>query len=190
MTTHQVRAFVALGAVLVGFTAFSTSPSLQAQRSGLRLSDLPPLDELRALAKQGDAEAQHILGVRYQFGLDVPPDYAEAVRWFRRAAEQGDADAQSNLAFMYQQGAGVPQDDAEAVLWNRRAAEQGQVHAQVSLGLLYSSGRYANLVEAARWFRRAAEQGHDVGQSFLAFLYEDGRGVRQDYVEKPTCGTP
>ena len=34
-------------------------------------------------------------------------DYAEAVRWFRKAAEQGDADAQFNLGRMYYEGQGV-----------------------------------------------------------------------------------
>ena len=34
----------------------------------------------------------------------MPQDYAEAVRWYRKAADQGDADAQSNLGGMYANG--------------------------------------------------------------------------------------
>ena len=30
----------------------------------------------------------------YSIGAGVPQDYAETVRWYRRAAEQGSADAQ------------------------------------------------------------------------------------------------
>ena len=52
-------------------------------------------------AEQGIAGAQHFLGFMYGAGLGVPQDYAEAVRWYRRAAEQGDASAQNNLGVMY-----------------------------------------------------------------------------------------
>ncbi len=74
-------------------------------------------------AEQGNADAQVTLGIMYQFGLGVPQDDAEAVRWYRLAAEQGDAGAQAKLGLMYGSGRGVPQDDAEAVRWYRLAAE-------------------------------------------------------------------
>jgi uncharacterized protein len=48
--------------------------------------------------KTGDTRAQGNIGVMYAHGEGVPQDYAEAVKWFRRAAEQGDAHAQYNLA--------------------------------------------------------------------------------------------
>ncbi len=40
----------------------------------------------------------------------MPQDYAETVKWYRKAAAQGQADAQNNLGFMYGNGQGVPQD--------------------------------------------------------------------------------
>ena len=52
---------------------------------------------LRPLADQGDATAQYDLGLMYAKGQGVPQDYAEAVKWFRKAADQGDASAQYNL---------------------------------------------------------------------------------------------
>ena len=48
----------------------------------------------RHAAEQGDADAQFTLGFRYEYGLGVPQDDAEAVRWYRLAAEQGNASAQ------------------------------------------------------------------------------------------------
>ena len=48
-------------------------------------------------------------------GLGVPQDYAEALKWFRRAAEQNDAAAQTNLGVMYDFGHGVVRDYAEAL---------------------------------------------------------------------------
>ena len=46
-------------------------------------------DATRHAAEQGDAAAQHTLGIMYANGLGVPQDDAEAVRWYRLAAEQG-----------------------------------------------------------------------------------------------------
>ena len=36
-------------------------------------------------------------------GQGVPQDYAEAVKWYRKAAEQGDVNAQHNIGLMYTQ---------------------------------------------------------------------------------------
>ncbi len=47
--------------------------------------------EFRVFAEQGLAEAQNNLGTMYAKGLGVPQDYAEAVKWYRKAAEQGNA---------------------------------------------------------------------------------------------------
>ncbi len=44
----------------------------------------------------------------YDEGLGVTQDYAEAMKWYRKAAEQGHAGAQHNLGFMYTEGQGIP----------------------------------------------------------------------------------
>ncbi len=80
--------------------------------------------DLRPLAEQGNAEAQHYLGFMYFKGLGVPEDDAEAMKWFRKAAEQGHAGAQHNLGFMYFKGRGVPQDYVQAHMWNNLAASR------------------------------------------------------------------
>ena len=40
----------------------------------------------------------------YGNGKGVPQDYAEAVKWYRKAAEQGDALAQVNMGIVYHKG--------------------------------------------------------------------------------------
>src|ERR1044071_8022511 len=45
-------------------------------------------DEMRRAADEGDAAAQCYLGICFQTGQGVTQDYAEAVRWFRRAADR------------------------------------------------------------------------------------------------------
>ena len=71
----------------------------------------------RKAAAQGDAEAQHNLGLMYVHGEGVPQDYAEAVKWFRKAANQGDASAQTNLGIMYFRGEVVLRDLTQAYMW-------------------------------------------------------------------------
>ena len=72
----------------------------------------------------------------------MPPDDAEALRWYRLAAEQGaNATAQYSIGVMYATGRSVPQDDAEAVRWWRLAAEQGHADAQSNLRVMSAAGR-------------------------------------------------
>ena len=120
------------------------------------------LDEMKALADQGDADAQYNLGVRYDNGFGVPENDAEAVKWHRRAADQGHAEAQFNLGFMYGTGSGVPENDAEAVKWYRKAAAQGHAEAQNYLGFNYRTGEGVpeNNIRAYVWWSMAKTQGH------------------------------
>ena len=46
-------------------------------------------EELKAKAEKGDPEAQSNLGACYGHGAGVTKDYAEAVKWYRKAADQG-----------------------------------------------------------------------------------------------------
>ena len=101
------------------------------------------LREFRPLAELlGEASAQFNIGIMYDKGQGVAQDYAEAVRWYRKAAAQGNAGAQYNLGVMYGKGQGVAQDYAEAARWYRKAAAQGDDDAQNSLGAMYGKGQY------------------------------------------------
>ena len=172
---HHARV-IALATVLVGISALIPGTRLHAQQP---LADLP-LDELRVLAEQGNAEAQNSLGTRV-------PDSAEAGRWYRLAAEQGHARGQFNLGDAYFSGWGVPKDEAEAVRWWHLAAEQGGAEEQLRLGIKYSYGRGVprDHAEALRWMRLAADQGladaeYRLGLLFLDSLDLDSLGVSQD----------
>ena len=112
-------------------------------------------------------------------------NYAEAVKWYRKAAEQGDAVAQCNLGVMYTTGQGVSQNYTEAVKWCRKAADQGDAQAQCILGVCYDNGLGVpqSYTEAVKWFHKAAEQGYAAAQYNLGVCYESGQGVPQDYTE-------
>lgn len=93
--------------------------------------------EILPLAKAGNTDAEHLLGLMYYMGRGVPQDYKEALFWHRKAALKGKADAQYVVGAMYYTGNAVIQDHKEAVTWFRKAAEQGHAEAQQVLGLMY-----------------------------------------------------
>jgi TPR repeat protein len=115
----------------------------------------------------------------------VPKDYAEAVRWFRRAADQGDAKGEYGLGFMYDYGQGVPRDYAQALDWYGNAAAQSDAKAQEALGSMYYYGRgvQKDSAEALVWYRKAANQAYPNAQDDLGLIYLEGRVVPQDYAE-------
>ena len=94
------------------------------------------LREIAPLARAGNPDAQHLLGLMYYMGRGVPRDYKQALQWHLKAAEQGKADAQYVVGAMYYTGNAVPQDQKHAVTWFRKAAEQGHGEALHALGLM------------------------------------------------------
>ena len=123
-----------------------------------------------ALANEGHAEAQYMLGIHYAGGTGVEVDDVKAAEWFRKAAEQGNADAQYNIAGFYFIGKGVSKDEVKAVEWMRKAAEQGHAEAQRILGQCYYEGGGVAKDEekAIEWLRKAAEQGDEEAKNMLS----------------------
>jgi TPR repeat protein len=76
-----------------------------------------------AAARQGHAEAQCQLGIKYMNGEGVVKDEAKGAAWLRKSAEQGSSNAQALLSICYQMGKGVEQNQAEADKWKRKANE-------------------------------------------------------------------
>ena len=91
------------------------------------------LEELKANAKKGNAEAQFKLGCRYYLGEGVAGDPVEVAKWWRKAAEQNHVEAQYWLGERYANGKGVTKDEVEAAYWYRKAAEQGNAEAKDAL---------------------------------------------------------
>ena len=152
------KPFALLDVVMIGgLVVLPTSPSAWQANSGP-----PDPAGQRLAAEQGDADAQHDLGVAYQDGDRVRQNDEEAVRWFRLAAEQGHIAARHELGLAYANGTGVPQDAAEAVRWFRLAADQGYAVAQHNLAIGYANGKGVSqdMTEAVRWYRLAADCGH------------------------------
>lgn len=112
-------------------------------------------------------------------------NYAEAVKWYRKAANKGDNKARNDLGNCYYGGEGVEKDELEAVRWFWDAAVQGDAEAQNSLGDCYYSGKGVeqDYEEAVKWYQKAGIQGSIKAQDRLGDCYYWGRGVKQDYEE-------
>jgi hypothetical protein len=166
--------------------AISQTPAHSAPRAG-------QLDEIKAKADQGDAQAQFALGAIYKSGSGVGCDLNEALRWFQAAAKQGHIGAKHQIGLIYARHdlytpkfiVKDPNARSEAVRWFREAAEHGYPAAQHDLGVMYAlgSGVEKDEREALRWYLEAAQQGDADAQYSAAMMYAKGRGVEQDINE-------
>jgi len=177
-------------ALRVEFTDTTAVPLKSVSEAPAAL-DLPPsptapsMFTLYQAARDGDPVAAFDLGNIYASGIDGPPDYATALRWFSRAAAQGLPDAQYNLAVFYSKGYGAAKDPERALPLFQAAAGQGLADAQVALGLIYRDGLgvIRDYVKSVEWLTKAAGQGNPNAFALLAVAYEAGYGVHRDQVE-------
>jgi hypothetical protein len=123
------------------------------------------LNKLQAYAKNGDANAQLILGV-----IELKQNPTAAVSLLTEFANQGNPKAQTLLGGFYYEGKIAPQDYAKAFSWFLKAANQGEAVAQNSVGIFYYKGLGVSQsnAEASLWWRKAAAQGYAPSQSNLS----------------------
>ena len=112
-------------------------------------------------------------------------DYAEAMRWYRKAADQGNAAAQNNIGGCTRMaGAWRRTTPRRCAGIARRPTRDMPSRSTASAGCTQNGrGVAQDYAEAMRWYRKAADQGNAVAQYNLGGLYENGRGVAQDYAE-------
>jgi TPR repeat protein len=74
--------------------------------------------EIDTLVSKGDAEAQHLLGFMYLFGLGMPEDKKLAEHWLLKSANQGNARGQFRLGHLYlRDGSNTTEERMKAVQW-------------------------------------------------------------------------
>jgi len=95
-------------------------------------SDPSDYEVTRSLAEQGDPYYQLFLANRYDNGIGVAENDAEAFKWYRKAADQGMPAGQNSLGVMYANGIVVPQDYLAAYIWFYMAAVQSHEGASNS----------------------------------------------------------
>ena len=144
------------------------------------------IQNLRNLAKRGNAWAQIVLGEMYDQGFGVAQSTDRAVVWFTKAAKQGHALAQFYLGRIYISyyfGWVISQNYELAFQWFKQAADQGHTQAQFYLGRMYYEGKGVpqNFEKAAELFTKAAEKSYAKAQNALGEMYYEGKGVPQNF---------
>jgi putative methionine-R-sulfoxide reductase with GAF domain len=116
------------------------------------------LGQLKQLADQGDADAQHALGLRYASGDGVMQDEKEAALWFTKAAENGNVKSQVALGTRYWAGRGVTPSLSEAYFWTVLARAAGDKNSKTFAELLASRmtrSEAASIEQRAdRWYQQ------------------------------------
>lgn len=132
--------------------------------------------ELIDLANDGDVEAMLTLGLAYygegKEGFDV--DFAEAVRWFKKAADKGSALGLTLYGECCYYGHGVSENAYRAVKYLQMALEKELIpRARHLLGVCYWLGKGVptNNEKAEELFRKEAEVGVKSAMIYLGCIY-------------------
>jgi TPR repeat protein len=143
------------------------------------VKDLSPAVEwYRISARNGDTDAQYMLGAIYlnedlYKGLE-----SQAVSWLVMASRAGHIEANRILAYCYLSGTGTEEDFD---LFEKHAlfsAGGGSITASYMLGDYY--GRNKQYTNAAVHLNKAADSGHKQAQFLLGVMYADGLGFKPD----------
>eukprot|EP00736_Rhodelphis_marinus_P001881 Rmarinus@m.28013 len=155
--------------------------------AGLLSFDERTFEKIRRAAHMGLDLAQYFLGECYYHGSGgVKQEYAEAVKWFRRAVQRGEVHACDALGQCYEKGHGVKQDAEEALRCWLEAADKGFVKSQLLLARAYAHGLSnikTDIEKAVYWYRRAAENGFAEAQLAVGVCCRLGEGVPRDDME-------
>ncbi len=141
---------------------------------------------LRALAEDGEAEAQALYGQLLLDGNGVARDPAAAFTWFNRAAAQGHLMGLNMVGRCYDLGWGVAIDKVRAAECYRVAAEQGLDWAMYNYATLLAlgDGVAEDKAAALAWFRKAARMHSGLlgakAANFVGSFHEDGWVVPRD----------
>ncbi|MFV3307279.1 tetratricopeptide repeat protein [Pseudomonas sp. NY15181] len=135
-----------------------------------------------AAARDGELEAQALLGQILLDGHGIESDPTLARTWFGIAAERGHAMARNMLGRCLEHGWGGAADPASAASHYAIAAKADLDWALYNLANLLATGRGVERDEAhaLALYRRAAEMGHAKSMNLVGRFYEEGLVVPRD----------
>lgn len=140
---------------------------------------------LRIAAARGDVRAGYEVARRFSYGLGVPKDLDQAIKWYMQGASKGFAPSQYRLATYYERGRGIEKNLGRAKVWYQRAAMLGNVKAMHNLAVISTAleKEDTDYKTAIYWFKHAANRNLADSQFNLAILYQNGVGLEKNLVE-------
>lgn len=145
------------------------------------------IDEVVALAEQGDPIAAYLLGYMFEFGRGAQQDLKQARIWLEQAALSGLAPAQLEFGYFLETHATNADDRMMARALMEAAAAQGFAKAQAHLAyLLMSDGSRADYARGVELYRAAALQDYPQAVYSLAALQQPG--AKERLIEMAVAG--
>ncbi len=138
--------------------------------------------KLMEKANNGDASAQHELGIRYLLGKGFGVDTVKSAYWIQKAADQGFLIAEYNLGIFFNNGWGLPWNPFKAFEHFQYAAKQGMPEAEYVYGSILTDNLVApqNWNEAYRWMKKSADAGYQPARDALVEFEKRGIAIHPD----------
>lgn len=112
--------------------------------------DVQALNKLKTLAKDNNAQALAELGFIYEYGVAVPIDIAQAIKYYEQACNLGGDFGCYNARYFYQYGQGVAQDESRAQVLADKMNKNGLENVEAETIQLMVKNIYDTKVEAAK----------------------------------------
>lgn len=194
----------ALG-VLVALRSGELTPSVQKKMPFANLQEA--FDEVEALAKEGDAFCQYVVGNSYfwwdflriqnkgkdsfssqaEFKAYLKEQISKCEDWFWKAFRGGVYFAANNLNRYYTQGDEdiiAPQPEKARDLWKIGAELGYPTHQFIYAGELQKAEKFE---EALHWYKESAEANNGESWFKVGWFYFEGKGVEQDDAYAVSC---
>jgi TPR repeat protein len=97
MKKRMIFGGLVVAAQILGIAGAVAGPWEDGMASYNRGDYMPAIRLFRPLAEQGNAKAQHLIGVMYHRGQGVARNSVRALAWFSLAAANGDREAKAKL---------------------------------------------------------------------------------------------
>src|ERR1700736_6355068 len=97
MKKQMIVGGLVVAAQILGTTGSMAGPWEDGMSAYNRGDYVPAIRLFRPLAEQGNAKAQHLIGVMYHRGEGVARNSVRALAWFSLAAANGDREASAKL---------------------------------------------------------------------------------------------
>ncbi|MGX9460768.1 sel1 repeat family protein [Shewanella sp. A14] len=143
--------------------AFVIPPSIESQSA-------TKLVHIQLKAKQGDADAQFLLGLMHLSGRFVNQDTKQGMSWVNLAAKQHHLKAQQTLADLAFEGTLFPRDLALAEKWYLQMVAQGDKWAHFRLGFIYSAGGDGVVRNCGKAMEQFTAAGDAVSMGNIAWI--------------------
>ena len=131
---------------------------------------------------KGDAEAMHVLGNQYYYGLQgLVKDVRLAIELWKEAAELGSLDANYEVGRVYYHGDGVDENKPRGIHHWQQAAMKGHAHSRHNLGIDEFNNKNYEL--AVLHWMISAKMGYEKSLNAIKKRFMKGHATKAQYAE-------